>query len=96
MAKITIDLDEVDIDYYRTKEDWDQSRYSRANYNNRIKENTDRYSRQGHFDGNGGPLEIASCEPDAFPCIAIKGGIQYNSNGADEMIYTFIYKFTVS
>jgi len=97
MTKIIITLPQTDVEHalYRTQEEWDQSWYSRANYDKRTHENEQRVRNQGHFGGSGGPLELAYREPERFPCLAIEAGLIRNSNGPDYMGYAFIYDIEI-
>lgn len=80
---------------FKTKEEWDQSYYSNAAFELRVKENEARWKRNGRMDSSGGPYEVAANEPDKFPCIAIQAGIRRNHNGPDEMMFGFIYDITI-
>lgn len=90
MTKIIITSPQTDAVHalYRTREECDQSWYSRANYDKRIRS-------QGHFGNRSGPLELAYREPERFPCLAIEAGMIRNSNGPDYMGYAFIYDIEI-
>lgn len=99
MTKVIIEINDESTDpdekcrLFRTKEEWDASYYSTAALNARNQADLKEVQQLGYLRNNRGPHEIASCEPERFPCIAIQGRLHCKSNGPDEIEYIFIYDF---
>jgi hypothetical protein len=99
MTKVIIDINDDSTDpdekcqLFRTKKDWDASYYSTAALNARIQTELREIRQLGYQRSSRSPHEIASSEPERFPCIAFRGQQHYKSNGPDEIEYIFIYDF---
>lgn len=78
---------------FRSKEDWDLCVHSEAQEERVAKANEEKVREQGHFGGQSGYSNLATSEPERFPCIAIQG-YSFEANDRTGLIsYTFIYDF---
>lgn len=97
MTKAIIDLDKLPetVVLYRTKEEWDNSYHSQANYNKVKAEREQTRINYGVGIVTGLVPFAASNEPERFPCLAIEGNVHYKSDSVDQIEYLFLYDFTI-